>query len=391
MHHRLILLLILLCSPLPAAAQGVPSPQGEVPPPPSVQTVTEAQTEAAAQRGTEAQATDGDADEGGETEAEASAAAGGAEAPVPSEQTGASAQPLPPVPPAPTQAPPPPPPVTQTVVVHAATPAASPMVETRSRAYVAENYINGAIWGGTTALTVFTGSGAPANWVVQSGILGAGVGAGVSYLLSDVMTPSSAAAETTGHAIGVLNGMLLPYALTRGDTMGRRTRAWTFAAVNTAGTAAGLLIGTTAKPKVGDSRLVMSASLWGMMLGTYAMMHKSADATELSATIGLNVGALGGVLAASLVDLSPGRAMLLNAGFAVGSAAGALLSNAAALREDEFGPPMITGAIAGTVVTCLLTGLFAEDDRDDPAADQTQAFVSTTEHGGLTAGFAGAF
>jgi hypothetical protein len=179
------------------------------------------------------------------------------------------------------------------------------------------------------------------------------------------------------------------------------TVIWGF---STAGAIAGGVLGQSAGTTPGRAAFVGSSAMWsaavlGMTVGALSDWDKDTadDSTLLAAAIGLNAGALGGVLAAGPVSPSVARMRYVD----LGGFAGALVAGGlyvASADNDTKAEPLMGLTALGTAAG-LATAWFATSgmpkDRREPR-DQKPAAVSWSPrvmpgHGGGTIGIGGYF
>lgn len=242
---------------------------------------------------------------------------------------------------------------------------------------IAVLYTNAVLWGLGTGLwfDVQTRADSSAG-VVLPPLLFAGAAAG-GIALADMKdsfgygVPQSISA---GLAIGLQEGLAWSFwnqaRVLRDDEWSAKTVATVVWGSATLGGAVGGIVGAKAGATPGRASLVESAALWsGLTFGLTTVALSSRDSTRddnalLMGAIGVNAGAVGGVIAASSVSPSVARVRFLDLGALSGALVFGGLYVAAAGRDvDARGAAAISaaGIVGGSALAWGLTTRMPED------------------------------
>lgn len=147
------------------------------------------------------------------------------------------------------------------------------------------------------------------------------------------------------------------------------TQASVIWGLSTAGAVAGGILGSAVGTTPGRASFVGSAALWsgtlaGLAAGAFQSDSSNGQGAFLAAGIGLNVGAIGGILAAGPVSPSIARVRYLDlGGIAGGLVAGGLYASAASksFNGQAFAGSTALGVAAGLGVAWVATSGMHED------------------------------
>ena len=217
----------------------------------------------------------------------------------------------------------------------------------------------------------------------------------------------------SGMYIGLGEGLVLTLwnqaRVYRADEWSSKTAATVVWGMATAGAAAGAIVGTVGGTTPGRASFVGSAAMWsglvaGLMVGAATPDDdQQDDHALLAAAIGLNAGAVAGVLAAGPVSPSIARIRFLDlGGLAGGLAAGGLYLSAAGEESTSSGFMGLTalGMVGGLTTAWVATAGMPSDRLSDeiprsssgPGSFLTTATASLTPTpGGATLALRGLF
>jgi hypothetical protein len=178
------------------------------------------------------------------------------------------------------------------------------------------------------------------------------------------------------------------------------TVVWGFA---TAGAAAGAIVGSVGGTTPGRASFVTSAAMWSgaitalVVTDLTAIGDRQDDAVFLASIVGLNAGAIAGILAAGQVSPSVARVRFLDLGALAGGLVLGGLYLSAADDSDGKGLAAVTGVgIAGGLTTAWFATRKMEPDRlsteSAPSNVLSRASLSLTPTiGGVAAGLRSTF
>lgn len=200
-------------------------------------------------------------------------------------------------------------------------------VDERSTDEIAVLYLNSVVYGiGTGAwLAVQTEPDSPAGFILPS-LAFAGASAGTVALIDSGRPLRYGVPQSivSGMYIGLSEGLVWAFwnqaQTDRQDEWSEQTIATLIWGSATAGAVLGGVIGTTSGTTPGRASFIGSAALWGGLIASFGVgaLHEENyaqdDAALLGGAIGLNIGVVGGLLAAGPVSPSIGRVRFLDLG-----------------------------------------------------------------------------
>jgi hypothetical protein len=281
---------------------------------------------------------------------------------------------------------------------------------------IAVLYTNAVLYGlGTGAwLDVVTEARTTAGIILPALSL-AGAAAGAVAVVDSSMPLRYGVPQSivSGMYIGLEEGLVLTLwnqsRVYRADEWEAKTVATVVWGMATAGGAAGAIVGSLGGTTPGRASFVGSAAMWsglaaGLLVGAASPENDTQDDTALlAAVIGLNAGAVGGMLAAGSASPSIARVRYLDlGGLAGGLAAGGLYLSAADDKSTAGGLMGLTGLgiVGGLTAAWLTTSKMAPDRLSEeiprsargPASLLTAATPSLTPMpGGAVVALRGAF
>jgi hypothetical protein len=290
------------------------------------------------------------------------------------------------------------------------TPLTAKSVGERTTDEIAQLYANSITYGIGSGLWVGEHTRANnASGVVLPMLLFSGAAAGTVALL-DIGHPLRYGVPqsiVSGMYFGFEEGLLLSL----WNQSGSYSSHWQDSAVadviwvaSTAGAVGGGLLGSQLGTTPGRASFVGSAALWsGAIVGLVAAAATSDGASRgqtgwLAADVGLNAGALGGLLAASPVSPSIARVRFLDIGGVAGGLLGAGLYWAAANNNTDaqaFSGVTALGIAGGLTIAWFATQGMPADRLDDPEKPTTARTALDLQptlapvQGGATLGVAG--
>jgi hypothetical protein len=196
--------------------------------------------------------------------------------------------------------------------------------------------------------------------LVIGGALGGG---GIGWMISQKLEPSRAVGHATsaGLMLGVLNGALLLDPLEKTDSGAEVLPVLLLGA--TTGTVAGLALGHSLDLTEGQSLFATNLALLGFGTAalTGALLDDNGDgevdpSAMISMTVGLDAGAVGGLLLAKKIKWSRGRARFVTAASVVGFFIGGMVGSLLATDKDPVTGESRTNA--DIAATGMLIGMW---------------------------------